>query len=138
MNKDIEVVLEKIDDELWLKNHIWNVNDLINHSYHISSKETKDVLLKYIDYNIQQIIELIRIERMFDLNLISEQEKLILLKEYKEYNKLCKMTLDQQSESLYLREKNLYNKFKSLGILDVFNYGEAITNEVDRRLIKRK
>lgn len=138
MNKDIEVVLEKIDDELWLKNHIWNVNDLINHSYHISSKETKDVLLKYIDYNIQQIIELIRIERMFDLNLISEQEKLILLKEYKEYNKLCKMTLDQQSESLYLRQKNLYNKFKSLGILDVFNYGEAITNEVDRRLIKRK
>ena len=138
MNKDIEVVLEKIDDELWLKNHIWNVNDLINHSYHISSKETKDVLLKYIDYNIQQIIELIRIERMFDLNLISEQEKLILLKEYKEYNKLCKMTLDQQSESLCLRQKNLYNKFKSLGILDVFNYGEAITNEVDRRLIKRK
>lgn len=147
MNKDLDKVLKEVGNELCARTFCWKVDSFINYSQSDVSS-----LLKYRDYTIARIIELTRIERLFDLNLISLQDKKTLLKEYKEYKELSsiiigfeldqftgKISKDEKlDEKVCLREKELENKLKSFGILEDFDYKEAIINEIDKKLILKK
>lgn len=148
MNKDLENVIKEVGDEIWAHTYCCEIDSLIHHS-----QDKVDSLVKYRDYTIAQIIELTRIERLFDLKLISLQDKKTLLKEYKEYRELCsrifsfeltqfkeKISKDEKSylrkldEKLYLRKEELKTKLFLFGILGDFNFEEAIINEVDKKL----
>ena len=143
MNKDLENVIKEVGTEIWARTYCWEIDSLIHHS-----QDKVDSLVKYRYYTIDQIIELTRIERLFDLKLISLQDKKALLEEYKEYRELCskifEFELDQFTdkiskdkkldEKLYLRKEELKTKLFLFGILDDFNFEEAIMNEVDNKL----
>ena len=143
MDRDLENVVREVGNELWARTYCWEIDSLIHHS-----QDKADSLVKYRDYTIAQIIELTRIERLFDLKLISLQDKKTLLEEYKEYIELCSkifgFELDQfigkifkeekLDEKLYLRKEELKTKLVSFGILGDFNFEEAIINEVDNKL----
>ena len=143
MNKDLENVIKEVGAEIWAHTYCWEIDNLICHS-----QDKVDSLVKYRDYTIAQIIELTRIERLFDLKLISLQNKKALLGEYKEYIELCskifgfeldqftdKISKDEKlDEKLYLRKEELKTKLSLFGILGDFNFEEAIINEVDNKL----
>ena len=143
MDRDLENVIKEVGAEIWAHTYCWEIDSLMHHS-----QDKVDSLVKYSDYTIAQIIELTRIERLFDLKLISLQDKKTLLGEYKEYIELCSkifgFELDQFTgkfpkdekldEKLYLRKEELKTKLESLGILGDFNFEEAIMNEVDNKL----
>lgn len=143
MNKDLENVIKEVGNEIWAHTYCWEIDNLIHHS-----QDKVDSLVKYRNYTIAQIIELTRIERLFDLKLISLQDKKKLLKEYKEYSELCSRIFgfeldrfigkiskaEKVDEKMYLRRQELESKLESLGILGDFNFEEAIVNEVDSKL----
>ena len=119
MNKDLENVIKEVGNEIWAHTYYHEIDSLIHHS-----QDKVDSLVKYRDYTIHQIIELTRIERLFDLKLISLQDKKTLLKEYKEYIELCSRIFgfeldrfigkiskaEKVDEKMYLRRQELESK----------------------------
>lgn len=144
MEKDLNSILKMIGTEILINTRSKQINDFIQ--YFINTDEDMDIARKFHGYTISEIVCLIRIERLFDLHLITKEEKELLLKEYQEYrslsliirnsfvNKLLNEKEEEIDENIRLREKELFIKLNQLGILEDIDYTDAMMHEIDKRL----
>ena len=94
-----------------------------------------DGLVKYGDTTITDLICLVRIERLFDLKLIDENQKERLIYIYNEYKELeANKKLLGENKLLYDKYNLIKQKFIELGIIEEFNYEDAFINEIDTKL----
>ena len=147
MNVDLENVVKEVGNHMGSYSIIKKIEEFMRDCAMYNPKQLAS-LEKYMNYSINEIIELVRIERLFDLNLISLEEKKILYDEYNEYRKLrcefgqlayeklfCKVdenkTLDKE---LYLRYEELKNKLESYGITADFDFKQVMVDGIDQKL----
>ena len=147
MNKDIKNIIQSFSSMIQAKSN----TSIASYFYHIPiSKEESTSIEKYADYTIEEIIHFLRIERMFDLNIINIDEKEELYKNYIEYQKLRKFLISQFIKNMQIVEhevekndedqliKERYNfleeKLMSYGVLVNFDYEKAILNQVDKEV----
>ena len=143
MNKDIKNIIQNISSMIQAKSN----TSIGSYFYHIPiSKEESTSIEKYADYTIEEIIHFLRIERMFDLNIINIDEKEELYKDYIEYQKLRRVLISQFIKNIQEVEINgkeqlgnerynfLEEKLISYGVLVNFDYEKAILNQVDNEV----
>ena len=83
MDKDLAVITGELLDTLEIENSVKKVQDVFA-DYGFSPETTKSYK-KYGIYNIADIICLVKIERLFDLGYINDEEKKSLIRDYKDY-----------------------------------------------------
>ena len=94
-----------------------------------------DGLVKYGDTTISDLICLVRIERLFDLKLIDENQKERLIYIYNEYKEIeTNKKLLVENKLLHDKYNLIKQKFIELGIIEEFNYEDAFINEIDTKL----
>ena len=95
MNKDLELILNKLSNDIDINNKMQRVDSVFYHLFDQLSSNDEKVLKIYGKYKINDIVSLIKIERLFDLGIISDEEKKILTKveKRKEAFRAVKFTL---------------------------------------------
>ena len=148
MNKDLKVIVEELLETLGIVNSITKVENTSDIHFY-ASEETLNSYKKYGKFSIEDIICLVRIERLFDLHYINEHEKEYLLKTYKDYKILSNVigtfeldVLFDGSDDVDLsredyhemseRRDELTRKLNEFGIIESFNYEEAFFNQIDK------
>jgi len=149
MNKELTNLIKELSNSLYIKSITTSIDSCFYH------QPIQINLEKYATYKIEDIISLAKIERMLDLNIITNQEKEKLYQEYNEYLKLrhtiysCllkEMLAEEEERTHNTKEKqdnkeqikSRYHKLEthllSLGIITKFNFEEAIINQIDNEI----
>ena len=124
MSSDIVNVLEQMCDEFKdSKNIIFN------------NEFTKSQKNKYGDCALDDLVKFLKIERLYDLNMIDDEEKNNLIKTYNDFKLMKRYLKSSEANSDYMKVLEALNSY---GILDSFDYVDAIICEVDKNILKRK
>lgn len=136
MNKDLELILNKLSNDIDINNKMQRVDSVFYHLFDQLSSNDEKVLNIYGKYKINDIVSLIKIERLFDLGIISDEEKKILVDKFNEYravnNKTNILNLD-----VIERKDNLEEYLNRYGILDKFSYEDAIRDKIDKDIYNK-
>ena len=149
MNKDLNIIVKELCSLLDCQHKVTKVYSEIDHTP--VPENVIDGLVKYGDTTISNLICLVRIERLYDLKIIDENEKEKLIEAYNEYKRLESIIASKKFGKFLGKEESdeeydprmdelftlIREKLVTLGIIENFNYEQAFINEIDAKLKTR-
>lgn len=149
LKKEIEIILQEILLDLEIRNNITKLSSIDD-----TFEDNKETYSKYKKYTIEDIISLYRIEKLYENNSITSEEKEKLTKLFKDYLILNNVISSSELEVLFNesticlskedyhemieKREQIRNTLDKYGILDKFNYEEAFTNQIKKELKHKK
>lgn len=152
MDKDLEIIAKDLAENLEVACSIMKTNDTLNDYTYVNDEDILNSYKKYGGYNIDDIICLIRIERLFGLKYISDEKRKELIQLYKDYkvlsNVICSIEIDTlfgESDVSLSRDEyykmcanldKMANELGKYGIIESFQYYDAFINQIDSDIRK--
>lgn len=137
MNEELDILTTELCNELTKTN--------VNLGLVIGDYNKKTELSKYC---LNELLDLIKIDRMFELKLIDNKQKVLLTSKYKEYISLKRKidlslinindTDKKVNTNDISRIKKLKIELNDSGLLENYNYKDAFVKVVDNNIKKKK
>ena len=151
MEEDVKHIFNELIHLFAISNEINKISDIFLNRYYKASPEANDVLVKYHDYTVNDLITLLKIARLYDLKFINEEERDDLFSTFIEYRRIKELikkmefsgimksnsSIDLDEYSTIVNQKNsLTKKLSQYDLLRTFDYKEAFMFKVDHDILK--
>lgn len=150
MNYELNEIIKEMSESLKIKSEVTNVNSVYDIKYYNPPREKERLIKKYENLTISEIIQLKRIDELYEEGIISSEVRKDLLISYKDYKVLNNVigmielevlfgenntnTSKEDYFNMIIKREALEQILNEYGILDSFDYEEAFLNQINKEI----